>query len=362
MEKLPPTSRRRFLNATFVGFASVGAGRNILAFNDSNPPAAGPLSTGEDEPAEGKAILDGVQSTVSRYDGNVAVWFSSHYQVDQRDWINIKEFGNPYHPLAGYYRSDDPAVLKRQLHWMRRGGIDTIVYDVFSTGAWNLTDLPKDKALALLLKELSDPEGEGGHFKLIIWLEKYWSMPTAAEYAYAFTYIKEHLANRDLYFKYEGKPLVVPYLNGVLGDLDDTFEKYRGEFAIRYIRPGESDFWSYIEHFPQQIRNGWMCASPGMDAYLENAHVSRHMKCETSPSLETIRAKAERIPRLNGATFIQQLQRAKQNNPAIIFISGWNDWQYGCQIEPAVEYRFLYLDIAAKTLGRWSETKSFRDE
>ena len=260
MEKLPPTSRRRFLNAAFVGFASVGAGRNILAFDDSNPPAAGPLSTGEDEPAEGKAILDGVQSTVSRYDGNVAVWFSSHYQVDQRDWINIKEFGNPYHPLAGYYRSDDPAVLKRQLHWMRRGGIDTIVYDVFSTGAWNLTDLPKDKALALLLKELSDPEGEGGHFKLIIWLEKYWSMPTAAEYAYAFTYIKEHLASRDFYFKYEGKPLVVPYLNGVLGDLDDTFEKYRGEFAIRYIRPGESDFWSYIEHFPQQIRNGWMCA------------------------------------------------------------------------------------------------------
>jgi hypothetical protein len=51
-----------------------------------------------------------------------------------------------------------------------------------------------------------------------------------------------------------------------------------------------------------------------------------------------------------------------ENDPAIIFISGWNDWQYGCQIEPAVEYRFLYLDIAAKTLGRWAEMKRFRDE
>jgi hypothetical protein len=362
MTGFPFTNRRQFLNTAFVGCALAGAGANIFALSDSTSIPADSNSSEGDEKLEGKAILDGLPITASRYDGTVAVWFSSHYQVDQRDWLNIKEFGNRYHPLAGYYKSDDPTILKKQLHWMRRAGIDAIVYDVFSTGAWSLTDLPKDKALALLLKELSAAEGDGRHFKLIIWLEKYWSMPTPEEFAYAFDYIKEHLAHEDFYFRYEGKPLVVPYLNGVLGDLDDTFEKYRGEFAIRYIRPGESDFWSYIEHFPQQIRKGWMCASPGMDAYLENAHVSRHMKKETSPTLETIRANAERIPRLNGATFVQQLQRAKQNNPTIIFISGWNDWQYGCQIEPAVEYGCLYLDIAAKTLGRWTETKTFRDE
>ena len=307
-------------------------------------------------------LLDGISPTETRYGGTVAVWFSSHYQVDQRDWTNIQEFGNDYHPLAGYYKSDDPAILKKQLHWMRRAGIDAIVYDVFSTGVWNLTDLPKDKTLQLLLKELADPQSEAHHFKLIIWLEKYCSTPTPEEYEYAFAYIKEHLANREFYFHYEGKPLVVPYLNAALGDLDDTLEKYRAEFAIRYIRAEKSDFWSYINHSPQQIRKGWICASPGMDSYLEDAHISRHVNHQTSPPLGEIRARAQRMPRQNGTTFVRQLQLAKQNNPEIIFVSGWNDWQYGCQIEPAVEYRFFYLDLTSKVLGRWAETAAFRDE
>ena len=99
-----------------------------------------------------------------------------------------------------------------------------------------------------------------------------------------------------------------------------------------------------------------------MDSYLEDAHISRHVKHETSPPLEVIRAKAQRMPRQNGETYVQQLQLAEQNDPEIIFVSGWNDWQYGCQIEPALEYRFFYLDLTSKVLGRWTETGSFRDE
>ena len=75
-----------------------------------------------------------VLSEESRFNGTAAVWFSSHYQIDSRDWDNIREFNGPYHPLLDYYRSDDPAVLRQQLHWIRRAGIDAIVYDVFSTG------------------------------------------------------------------------------------------------------------------------------------------------------------------------------------------------------------------------------------
>ena len=49
-----------------------------------------------------------------------------------------------------------------------------------------------------------------------------------------------------------------------------------------------------------------------------------------------------------------------QGDPEIIFISGWNDWQYGCQIEPAVEYGFKYVDLAAQVLGREAETAPYR--
>jgi hypothetical protein len=169
-----------------------------------------------------------------------------------------------------------------------------------------------------------------------MWLEEYASTPSPEEYAYAFAYIRKHIANQEFYFHYKGKPLVVSY-NSALGDLDDTLEEYRAEFAIRYIRASESDFWSYIEHFPQQVRKGWMCASPGMDSYLEDAYILRHIKHDALRPLKEILARAQRMPRQSGATFVQQLQWVREKDPEIIFVSGWNDWQYGCQIEPAVE-------------------------
>jgi hypothetical protein len=356
----PSTTRRAFLQKAIMASALAASGIGI-SLSEADTPAAVVNPGPPDSKDEGAKTLAAISSTEPRYNGTAAVWFSSHYEIDPRDWTNIKEFGNPYHPLAGYYKSDDPAILQKQLHWMRRAGIDAIVYDVFSTGAWNLTDLPKDKTLRMLLEALGDQQNESRKLKLIIWFEKYWGMPTPEEYVFAMDYVKEHMASQDFYFKYLDKPLVVPYLNGPLADVDDAFEKYRGDFAIRYIRAGESDFWSYIEQSPQQKRKGWMCASPGMNAFLEDAHVSRHMRHETSPSLEEIRARAAFMPRRNGATFVQQLTYAKSCDPEIIFLSGWNDWQYGCQIEPAVEYEYLYLDIAAKALGRWDETRPYRE-
>jgi len=61
------------------------------------------------------------------------------------------------------------------------------------------------------------------------------------------------------------------------------------------------------------------------------------------------------------ATATQGLDaREPQANPEIIFISSWNDWQYGNQIEPAVEYGCKYLDLTAEILGRWRETRPYR--
>jgi hypothetical protein len=155
--------RRRFMGTT-MGLGATATASRLFASSD---PCKGGSASSMD-------LVQRVGENGPRYAGTAAVWFSSHYQVDSRDWDNIKEFGNDYHPLAGYYKSDDPAILKKQLHWMRRAGIDAIVYDVFSTGVWHLTDLPKDKTLKLLLEELANQENEPRKLKLIIWFETYW--------------------------------------------------------------------------------------------------------------------------------------------------------------------------------------------
>jgi hypothetical protein len=64
--------------------------------------------------------------------------------------------------------------------------------------------------------------------------------------------------------------------------------------------------------------------------------------------------------RADGKTFENQLLKARQIDPKLIFISGWNDWACCLQIEPAKEYGFKYVDIAARLLGREAETRPYR--
>jgi hypothetical protein len=75
--------------------------------------------------------MDALEAQNNRYNGTTAIWFTSHAQIDARGWNNIQEFKGDYHPLVGYYRSDGPQVLDKQLCWMQRAGIDLIVYGVY---------------------------------------------------------------------------------------------------------------------------------------------------------------------------------------------------------------------------------------
>jgi hypothetical protein len=299
-----------------------------------------------------------------RYDGDVAVWFTSHYPLHDRDWKNIREFEGAYHPLAGYYDPRDPSVLRQQLRWMRRAGIDLIVYDCFSTSKETpLTELPNDETLRLLLSELADQSGESRKIKLCMWLERYADNPSLEDYRFALSYIREHMAERDFYYLYDGRPLIVTYLNGAPGAnrAIDQVEVENTYFELRRIRPFETDVWSYIENYPQMLRRGWMSACPGFNSFLENAYMAKYMHTDRPFDLDAVRKASSKADREDGAFYERQLLLAKQTNPHIIFVSGWNDWQYGNHIEPAVEYRFQYVDLTAKVLGRWQETEPYRD-
>jgi len=297
----------------------------------------------------------------ARYNGTVAVWYTSHSQSDSRDWNNIKEFGGQFHPLSGYYKSNDINILRKQLHEMRRAGIDLIIYDCYGTRNWSIDDLPKDETLKLLMNELSNQDNDSRKLKLCIWLEKYASIPTIEQYEFALNYVKENISSNDFYFYYNGKPLVVTYLNGNSSAIDELEHK-NTFFELKRIRPYCSDVWSYIEYYPQMLRKGWMSAAPGFDAYLEDAYLEKYVKNVENPDFNKVREKAAKADRENGEYYKKQLTWAKKADPKIIFVSGWNDWQYGNHIEPAVEYGYFYVDLTAEVLGRKDETKPYRHD
>ncbi len=306
-------------------------------------------------------MMNAENAQANRFGGTVAIFYNPITQVDSREWDSIEEFHGPYHPLIGYYRCDDPAVLRQQLRWIRRAGVDVIVYDVYGFKTWSIADLPKDRTLQLLVRELSNQENEPRKLQLVIWLEKWASNPTAEQYQFGLDYVRANLANAPFYHRYEGDPLVLLYENGP-NDAFESIAKANPSFRLRRVRPFQTDVWSYVENYPQTLNREWMPVNPGFDPYLEQAYTQKYVEKVTNLDVEAVRRHGPQAAALReeGRFFERQLLRARELDPRIVFISGWNDWQCCLQIEPAVEYELMYVDMAARLLGRGDETLPYR--
>ena len=302
-----------------------------------------------------------LEAEKTRFNGTVAVFYNPITQIDSREWDSIEEFNGPYHPLLGNYRCDDPEVLRRQLRWIRRAGIDVIVYDVYGFRKWEITDLPKDRTLPLLVSELANQEMESRKLQLAIWLEKWFTNPTVEQYQFGLEYVRDQLAKHGFYYRYRGLPLVLSYENGRNDAFDHVAPKY-SDLRLQRVRPFETDVWSYVQNYPQTLNREWMPVNPGFDGYLERAYTQKYVENVKDLDVEAVRRHGPEAAavREDGRLFERQLLRARETNPDIIFVSGWNDWQCSLQIEPALEYGFKYVDMTARLLGRSAETLPYR--
>jgi hypothetical protein len=324
-------SRRSFLTTSCLTAATL-----------AGLPSTFPLETPEAEPRP------------TRFNGTVAIFYIAHFQRVSRDWDSIEEYKGPYHPLLGYYRYKTKDDVLKHLKWLRRTGVDTIVYDVYGFAEWSPMDIEKDRVLKWMMEALADQRNEARKLQLLIWIEKYNSNPNLEEYHHALNYVRKHLVHKPYYFRYKNKPMVLTYVN-ISNPVLDQLERETTDFTLRRVRAYDGKvYWSYCNEWPQPANREWMPVSPGIDPFLENAYLARK-KGQPIP-------KWTRFDRENGEYFKKQFATAREVDPEFIFLSGWNDWQYGLEIEPAVEYRFKYVDMAAKLLGREEETRPYRDE
>lgn len=308
-----------------------------------------------------QSVADAGAAAQTRYQGTVAIWYGSHFEdTASHDWEPIKEWNGPFHPLLGEYKTSDREVLRQHLRWLRRAGVDVIFYDVCRVQPeLTLFDLPKQKTLQLIVEELSHQEKEPRRLRLALWLEKWNSNPTAEQYRFGLDTVLKDLAPRDFYYRLDGKPLVVTYLNSAAAAIDALDREYAPLLTIRRLSPYPGvKGWRY---FGPAGDDECMTVNPGADGFLEEAFIAKYVqkKPVDTAALRT-RGKAAVEQRADGKTFEDQLLKARQVDPKLIFISGWNDWAWCLQIEPAKEYGFKYVDIAARLLGRDAETRLYR--
>jgi len=300
----------------------------------------------------------------TRYEGAVAIWYGSHFETTaMHDWAPIKEWNGPFHPLLGDYNTADRSVIRKHLDWIRRSGADVIVYDACRIQPeLTLLDLPKQKTLQLIVDELSHQKKEKRKLKLALWIEKWNSNPTAEQYRYALDYVLKKLATKDFYYRLDGKPLVVRYLNDPAPDFSQYDVEYSRYLTLRKISPATGTAaWGYF--FSPDASPECMTVNPGADGFMETAFIENKLNHQPIDE-RALKAHGAAVvaARKNGQSFEDELLRVRSVNPKLIFISGWNDWAYCMQIEPAKEYGFQYVDMAARLLGRGEETSVYRQK
>ncbi len=102
--------------------------------------------------------------------------------------------------IFGYYRTDDPYVLRKHAQMLSDAGVDVVIFDVTN----QITYRPHYQAL---LRVWSEVRREGGRTPQVAFLTPFWDPPKVVRELWNDLY-KPGL-HRDLWFLWEGKPLIL---------------------------------------------------------------------------------------------------------------------------------------------------------
>ena len=126
--------------------------------------------------------------------------------------------------LFGYYLADDAYVLRRHAQMLADAGVDFIIFDVTN----QVTYKPYYMAL---LKVFAEVRAAGGRTPQVAFLSPFWDPRRVVAELYADLY--EPGLYPDLWFRWEGKPLILadPALIGEVQGTDRAMRRRRSSRA-----------------------------------------------------------------------------------------------------------------------------------
>ena len=285
-------------------------------------------------------------------------WHSSHSvnkTMNVNDFINRHpELKNDYNnslwsetgatiyhwnePVYGYYDGTDEWVIRRQAEMLANAGVDVIFFD-----NTNATATFKD-GYNTLLRVFEKARLDGVKTPKIAFL-----LPFSSA-AHARTQIREIYLNlyradryRDLWFYWEGKPLIMAYKDCLNVKNKDQIDNEIAEFFT--FRAGQPVYnagsrrqnteWGWLSVYPQTVyyRND---GTPEMTTVGVAQNWSKALgltamngkdifgRTYTSKGYDT-----RENAKLYGANFTEQWEYALKVDPEFVFVTGWNEWVAG---------------------------------
>jgi hypothetical protein len=251
------------------------------------------------------------------------------------------ENGMPHYwgePLFGYYRGDDPWVLRRHARLLADAGVDVLIFDTTNRRTY-------PEIYTNLCEVFRNIRRSGGRTPQITFMVNTEAGRTAAE-----IYHELYQPNRypELWFRWQGKPLLIcdPALAG---------EELKEFFTLR------------AAHWPFTLTNTpyawhWEATYPQPYGFTDDPQKPEQVNVAVAQNLSArdgtvanmnsgeARGRSFHAGRQNiapgsidrGDNFQEQWTRAFQLDPPFVMVTGWNEWLAGRWVRP--ENRLVFVD------------------
>ena len=248
--------------------------------------------------------------------------------------------GTPHYwgqPLYGYYRSDDPWVLRRHAQLLSAAGIDTLIFD--TTNAVTYPEVYR-----ALCEVFTQVRKEGGRTPQIAFMVNTKASETADRIYHD---LYEPGLYRDLWFIWQGKPLMIC-------DPAQASAQVKSFFTLRAAHwPFTLVNTSYAWH--------WESIYPQVYGYTDDANKPEQVNVAVAQNLRASDGKVTNMSAGNargrsfhdgaedhtpgavnhGYNFAEQWKRAIELDPPFVMVTGWNEWIAGRFGQPGKSVVFV---------------------
>lgn len=251
---------------------------------------------------------------------------------------------NAYHfwtePLFGYYRPSDEWVIRKHAQMLSAAGVDALFFDCTNGDfTWRNAYLP-------MLRSLANARKDGLKTPQVVFILNFGASETTRNMLtnlYLSMYQREEFY--DLWFKYDGKPLILAYPASLkpTGDAytDSLYDEIKNFFTFRLPQPGyiegpqNNNQWGWLEMYPQneygKRADGCEQVTVGV-AQNHNVETRSLSEMSNGPYISgrsyTYNYGFDYKPQayLYGYNFREQWSRAFELDPDLVFVTGWNEW------------------------------------
>ncbi len=238
----------------------------------------------------------------------------------------------PHHwgePELGYYMMTDPFVIRKHASMLVDAGIDAVFFDTTNPpSTWK-------NEYETLCRTYAAMRAEGNKTPSICFICPFHDPNAVLNRVWKDLYEPGRWS--DLWFCWEGKPLILANQDFVKDETIRRFFTFRRPMPDYWKGPSGPDQWSWLEVHPQHVfRNRKGEAEQMSVGVAQNA-----LPNTPGPAFMSDRrgamgrswhdgAKDSRPDAVNlGLNFDEQWRRAVEVDPKFIFVTGWNEWVAG---------------------------------